>query len=159
MWKPWCFFNDFLVSPLNGALPLVEVDAIPMLIAQNLHFNMARIVYVLLDQHTVITETRSSFRLWKTKSISEKCNQQIWYGSTNEFSRFQRFIPSWLVWGRASHHQKLAPIFPWIDNCLMVTKQDFLEMQASLWLNEKSWVAKSWLSTLCCCEAAVHTLL
>ena len=34
--------------------------------------------------------------------------------------------------GRASHHQKLAPTFPGIDSCLMVTKWDFLEMEASL---------------------------
>ena len=65
-------------------------------------------------------------------------------------SRFQRLFPnpSWLVWGRASRHQKLAPTFPGIDSCLMVTKRDFLEMEASLWLNGKSQnVAKGWLST------------
>ena len=65
-------------------------------------------------------------------------------------SRFQRLFPnpSWLVWGRASRHQKLAPTFPGIDSCLMVTKRDFLEMEASLWLNGKSRnVAKGWLST------------
>ena len=40
----------------------------------------------------------------------------------------------------------------------MVTKWDFLEMEESLWLNEKSQsVAKGWLSTLCCWEAADHT--
>ena len=62
-------------------------------------------------------------------------------------SRFQRLFlnPSWLVWGRASRHQKLAPTFPGIDSCLMVTKWDFLEMEASLWLNGKSQnVAKGW---------------
>ena len=33
-----------------------------------------------------------------------------------------------LVWsGETSNHQKLVPTFPWIDNYLMVTKQDFLE--------------------------------
>ena len=76
-------------------------------------------------------------------------------------SRFQRLFPnpSWLVWGRASRHQKLAPTFPGIDSCLMVTKRDFLEMEASLWLNGKSQnVAKGWLPTKCCWEAAVHTL-
>ena len=49
----------------------------------------------------------------------------------------------------------------WIDNCLMATKRDFFEMEASLSLNERSQnesVAKSWLSILCCWEAAVHTL-
>ena len=63
--------------------------------------------------------------------------------TAEEVSRFQRLFPnpSWLVWGRASRHQKFAPTFPWIDNCLMVTKRDFLEMEASLWLNEKSWVS------------------
>ena len=42
-------------------------------------------------------------------------------------SRFQRLFPnpSWLVWGRASRHQKLAPTFPGIDSCLLVTKRDF----------------------------------
>ena len=59
-----------------------------------------------------------------------------------EVSRFQRLFPnpSWLVWGRASHHQRLAPTFPLIDNCL-ITKRDFPEMEASLWLNEKSRVS------------------
>ena len=41
----------------------------------------------------------------------------------------------------------------------MVTKWDFLEMEASLWLNGRSQnVAKGCLSTECCLEAAVHTL-
>ena len=65
-------------------------------------------------------------------------------------SRFQRLFrnPSWLVWGRASRHQKLAPTFPGLDSCLMVTIRDFLEMEASLWLNGMSQnVAKGWLST------------
>ena len=29
--------------------------------------------------------------------------------------------------GRTFNHQKLVPTFPWIEKCLMVTKQDFLE--------------------------------
>ena len=58
-------------------------------------------------------------------------------------SRLQHLFlnPSWLVWGKASRHQKLAPTFSWIDKCLMVTKCDFLKMEASLWPNEKSWVS------------------
>ena len=60
-----------------------------------------------------------------------------------------------------SGQQKLVPTFLVLDNCLMVTEWDFLEMEASQWLNDKSRkesVAKGWLSTLCCWEAAVHTL-
>ena len=61
------------------------------------------------------------------------------YGGGNsttaeEVSRFQRLFPiiptGWCR--RASRHQKLAPTFPGIDSCLMVTKRDFLEMEASL---------------------------
>ena len=49
---------------------------------------------------------------------------------------------------KASHHQKLASTFPGIDSCLKMTKRDFLEMEVSLWLNERSQnVAKGWLST------------
>ena len=33
-----------------------------------------------------------------------------------------------LVWSeRTFNHQNLIPTFPWKDNCLMVTKWDFLE--------------------------------
>ena len=45
--------------------------------------------------------------------------------SAKEVARFQRLFlnPSWLtLGGRTSSHQKLAPTFPWIDNCLMMTK-------------------------------------
>ena len=37
--------------------------------------------------------------------------------------------------------KNFAPTFPWIDNCLMVTKQDFLNMEASLRLNKKPRVS------------------
>ena len=47
--------------------------------------------------------------------------------SAEEVIRFQSIfpsseLPSWLTSGRTFGHQKLAPTFPWIDNCLMVTK-------------------------------------
>ena len=41
-----------------------------------------------------------------------------------EIARFQHLFPnpSWLMSGRTSSHQKLVPAFPWIDNCVMVSK-------------------------------------
>ena len=59
--------------------------------------------------------------------------------STEEVAMFQFPYPnsSWMMSGRTSSHQKLVPTFPVIDNCLMATEQDFLEMEASLWLNKK----------------------
>ena len=42
-----------------------------------------------------------------------------------EDARFQRLFPnpSWLMSKKTSSHQNLVPTFPWIDNCLMVTKR------------------------------------
>ena len=40
--------------------------------------------------------------------------------------------------GRISGYQKLFPTFPGLDNCLMVTECDFLEMEASLTKREIS---------------------
>ena len=42
----------------------------------------------------------------------------------------------------------------------MVTKRDFLEMEASLFMTKREIqsVANGWLSTLCCWEAAINTL-
>ena len=55
-------------------------------------------------------------------------------------SRFQRLFPnpSWLVWGRASCHQKLAPTFPGIDSCLMVTRIFSKWKRHYIWLNGRS---------------------
>ena len=53
-----------------------------------------------------------------------------WYGGgTTTVKRFPDASISSLIptgcCGRASHHQKLAPTFPWIDSCIMVTKRIF----------------------------------
>ena len=45
--------------------------------------------------------------------------------------------PSWLVWGRASRHQKLAPTFPRIDSCLMVTWS--LGSWIEVWEGQSVW--------------------
>ena len=53
--------------------------------------------------------------------------------TAEEVSRFQCLLPNANCWCvRASHHQELAPTFPGIDSCHMVTKRDFLEIEASL---------------------------
>ena len=62
-------------------------------------------------------------------------------------SNVSSLIPTGLC-GRASHHQKLVPTFPGIDSCPMVIKQDFLEIESTLSLNERSQnVVEGGLST------------
>ena len=67
--SPWCFFNYFLVPSLDGTLALVQVDCIAVLIAQHLNLNVTWIVYVLLNQHPVVSETRRCFRLWQVETF------------------------------------------------------------------------------------------
>ena len=81
---------------------------------------------------------------WYDVTATHLFTRAPWNGGGNSTTtKFQRLFPnpSWMVWGRAFRNQKLAPTFPWIENCLMVTKRDFLEMEASLWLNKKSRVS------------------
>ena len=73
----------------------------------------------------------NEYYLYVTRDIKPSEEQTITGNSTtaDEVYRFQHlFLVGWHEEG----HQKLAPIFPWIDNCLMVTKWDFLEMEALL---------------------------
>ena len=67
-------------------------------------------------------------------------------------------VSSLIQAGWCEEGQKIRSNIPRIDNCLMVTKQDFLEMEASLTKREILSVAKGWLSTVCCWEADAHTL-
>ena len=55
---------------------------------------------------------------------------------------------------------KLVPPFPWIDNCLMVTISDFLKngSQGLIGKFRIGSVAQGWLFTMCCWEAAAHTI-
>ena len=61
--SPRCFFDDLLVPSLDGTFTLVEVDSIAMLVTQHLHLDVTWIVYELLNQHSVVSETRRGFRL------------------------------------------------------------------------------------------------
>jgi hypothetical protein len=50
----WGFFDYLLVSALDGAISLVEVDVVAVLVAENLNLDVSRLCDVFLDQNTVI---------------------------------------------------------------------------------------------------------
>ena len=87
---------------------------------------------------------------------------EIQLSSTEEFSKFQHLYlnPSWLVWRRASRHQKTR------FNILMdrqLLKGDLTGFSrngsVAMTKQEIPSVSKGWLSTnLSCWEAAVYTL-
>ena len=138
----WCFlfvfmlFFKYLTSLLFVKLSLAFCQILKVLSIMQCMFSLIN-SYTSLDLDLILKSG--------CKSLFLTCMPEL--------LPILRFI-LWNVWGRASHHQKLVPTIPWKDNCLMVTDWDFLKMEASLWLNEKSLsVAKGWFSTLCCWEA------
>src|SRR5262249_39297955 len=52
----WCLFDHFLMTALNRALAFVQVEHGPVLIAENLDFDVARSHDVFLDVDRVVTE-------------------------------------------------------------------------------------------------------
>src|SRR6185369_17808041 len=55
------FLDDFLVSPLDGALALEDMDDVAMRIAEDLKFNVTRIAKILLDEYAVISKGITRF--------------------------------------------------------------------------------------------------
>ena len=152
LWSQCCWFNSFVHSSFDFGISLGEIPSI---------FN--RIIYCKrsrqISDSLLFLILKSCNWFWIYNSCSSfsiesflPANTSLTFANNNygteaeiqlplkRSSRFQRLFPnpSWLVWGRTSRYQKLAPTFPGIDSCLMATKQDFLEMEASLWLNGKS---------------------
>src|SRR5690606_25373374 len=57
----WTFFDDFLVTTLNAALPFKKVDYIPVAVTKNLYFHVARLNHVFFHVHTAIPESIGCF--------------------------------------------------------------------------------------------------
>ena len=53
----------FLVPPLHGTIPLVQVQQVPVLVGENLHFNVPRSRQKFLQKYRRIAERRPSFAL------------------------------------------------------------------------------------------------
>ncbi len=66
-----CLFNYFLVTPLDRAVPLGEINSIFMFITENLNLHMARLSKIFFYQHPVITKTIKSFTFGSNQSFSE----------------------------------------------------------------------------------------
>ena len=102
-------------------------------------------VFLRVSLHYPSSKYFFSWSIWS--QMVNWFSKLLRYGGRNsttaeEISRFQRLFPKGIP------HPKHAPTFPGIDSYLMVTKWDFLEMEASLWRNERLLnVAEGWLST------------
>ena len=56
-------FDDLLVTPLHGAVPLVEVDYVTVFVAKNLHLDVLCVLDILFEKHRRITKRALSFAL------------------------------------------------------------------------------------------------
>ena len=59
--RRWCFFNHFLVTALNGALALVQVNHVAMAVAQHLNFNVTGLFHKLLNEDAVVAKRITGF--------------------------------------------------------------------------------------------------
>ena len=71
--QPGCrrFFDDLLVTALNRAVALVEVQALAVLVGEHLDLHMARLEHVFFDQHARIAERRQRLTLRRGQRISQ----------------------------------------------------------------------------------------
>ena len=67
----WCFFNDFLVSALDGAVTLVEMNVVAKLIAEDLDLDVPWLGDVLLDEDAVVGEGLEGLSLAGLKRLHE----------------------------------------------------------------------------------------
>ncbi len=51
-----CFFDDLLMSALNGAVALIEVETVTMAVGKHLNLDVARSEDVFLHQHSRVAE-------------------------------------------------------------------------------------------------------
>ena len=50
------FFNDLLMTALQGTVALKQVNAVPEFISEHLNFNVPWPLQIALDQHVVVAE-------------------------------------------------------------------------------------------------------
>ena len=59
--RAWRFFDHLLVTALDGAFALIQVDDIAVAIADQLDFNVARFLDKFFDEHAVVTKAVARF--------------------------------------------------------------------------------------------------
>ena len=55
--RGWSLFDNFLMTALNGALALVEMNAVAMMIRQHLDLDMPRLADKFFNEYPIIRKT------------------------------------------------------------------------------------------------------
>ena len=108
-------------------------------------------IFYLIKQWTysnIFNNTEFNFNMLPFKTVNIKKNKAKWYGGGLQLllKRLPDSSISSLI--RAGWHQEGYPPYP-------VTKNSNIPIDRQLPFDD---VAEGWLSTLCCWEAAIHTL-
>ena len=67
------FFDEFLMTPLDGAVTLAQMDHVAMLVGQDLDLNMPRLFAILLDIDFRVAETGLGLGACRSKGIGQGC--------------------------------------------------------------------------------------
>ena len=63
--------SDLLVSPLDGALSLGQIDTILVLVHEELDFDVTGLINELFDEHTAVTEGSNSLSLGELEGFDD----------------------------------------------------------------------------------------
>ena len=63
--------HDFLVSTLDRAISLIQMDIVPMSVAEDLHLNVSRSGDILLYKDSIVTESLSRLSLATFQGLHE----------------------------------------------------------------------------------------
>src|SRR5690606_11435771 len=66
-----CFLNHLLIAALDGAIPLAQGDYLAEAIAEDLYFDVARLVNETLEEHTTVAEEILAQPLHRLKGIAQ----------------------------------------------------------------------------------------
>lgn len=58
-----CFLNNLLMSSLNSAVTLIQINVVAVFVTEHLNFDVARFFNILLDDHVIVGKTFSCFIL------------------------------------------------------------------------------------------------
>ena len=67
-----CFFQDFLVAPLHGAIALAQIDRVLKGVGQDLDFDVARVLEKFLHVHRRVAKGSTGFGLGHGHGIDER---------------------------------------------------------------------------------------
>ncbi|MNE29153.1 hypothetical protein D3C80_1226250 [compost metagenome] len=69
----WCFFDDFLMAALHGAVTFSQIDSVTLTVSQHLNFDVAWVFQVFFHVYHVIAESGFRFSFGHGDGLRQVC--------------------------------------------------------------------------------------